>query len=82
MGTWNRRAYGLEKWRRGETKLYIIDWEFAGWAPFPWDALKATWLCVEEDDEWQKLVKSIFPDSCEYLDADWQWRSKGYVTLL
>ncbi|KAI0670468.1 hypothetical protein C8Q78DRAFT_992038 [Trametes maxima] len=33
---------GFEKWRLGTAPLALIDREYAGWPPAPWEALKAT----------------------------------------
>ncbi|KAI0353193.1 hypothetical protein OH77DRAFT_1512833 [Trametes cingulata] len=74
---------GLEKWRRGSTQLYLIDWEYAGWMPLPWEALKATWLVVDPDeDEWYRLMRQVFTESSEELDADWLWRLRSGITIL
>ncbi|KAF5325848.1 hypothetical protein D9611_000488 [Ephemerocybe angulata] len=74
---------GLDEWRAGRSRICLIDWEFAGWMPAPWDALKSTWLEVESGDTpWTQAVKRIFPNCDEYLDADWLWRSKSGVTMV
>ncbi|KAG2092518.1 protein kinase subdomain-containing protein PKL [Suillus discolor] len=73
---------GLNHWRSGGEKICIIDWEYAGWMPIFWDALKATWLECEPDTEWLQMMRTIFPDCIEELDADWQWRSRSRVTIL
>ncbi|KAG1845780.1 hypothetical protein C8R48DRAFT_779785 [Suillus tomentosus] len=53
-------------------KICIIDWEYAGWMPIFWDAFKATWLECEPATEWLQMMRMIFPDCIEELDADWQ----------
>ncbi|KAG2153910.1 protein kinase subdomain-containing protein PKL [Suillus clintonianus] len=73
---------GLNHWRSGGEKICIIDWEYAGWMPIFWDALKATWLEGEPDTEWLQMMRTIFPECIEELDADWQWRSRSRVTIL
>lgn len=73
---------GLANWRAGKSRVCIIDWQMAGWMPKPWEALKATFLVVSEEDEWMPTMRGVFPDSTEYLDADWQWRLHSNVTLL
>jgi hypothetical protein len=73
---------GLNHWRSGGEKICIIDWEYAGWMPIFWDALKATWLECDPDTEWLELMRTVFPDCIEELDADWQWRSRSRVTIL
>ncbi|KAA1477862.1 protein kinase subdomain-containing protein PKL [Dentipellis sp. KUC8613] len=74
---------GLEKWRSGSAPLCLIDWEFAGWAPQPWEALKATWLVIDpEEDEWYALMKEVFAEEEADLEADWLWRSKSGVTII
>lgn len=73
---------GLNAWRAGRSRICLVDWEMAGWMPAPWEALKATFLAVEEDDEWMTLMRRVFPASAEYLDADWQWRLHSNVTLV
>ncbi|KAI0074401.1 hypothetical protein K474DRAFT_1665397 [Panus rudis PR-1116 ss-1] len=75
---------GLERWRVGSTAVYLIDWEFAGWMPLSWEALKATFLVVdlEEDEIWYGMMKALFPESVPELEADWLWRSKSNITIL
>lgn len=41
---------GLDKWRRGDTRVVLIDWECAGWMPIYWEALKMSWLILEKDN--------------------------------
>ncbi|PPQ92604.1 hypothetical protein CVT25_007295 [Psilocybe cyanescens] len=66
---------GLELYRRGHSRLCIIDWEYAGWMPEPWEALKATRLiCDRNEEEWYRMMREVFPDQCEVLDAEWEWR--------
>ena len=62
--------------------MFLIDWEFSGWMPAPWEALKATWLCFDTDDEWLSLMKATFSEYSDVLDADWLWRSESGVTIL
>ncbi|KAI0369972.1 hypothetical protein BV20DRAFT_912680, partial [Pilatotrama ljubarskyi] len=60
---------GSDKWRAGSTQLYLIDWEFAGWTPLPWEALKATWLVVDpEEDDWYDMMMRVFRESLAELD--------------
>ncbi|OJT04533.1 hypothetical protein TRAPUB_4803 [Trametes pubescens] len=74
---------GLEKWRAGSESVVLIDWEYAGWMPLPWEALKATWLVVDRDeDEWYALMKEVFVDEEAELEADWLWRSKSRIVIL
>ncbi|TFY78210.1 hypothetical protein EWM64_g5802 [Hericium alpestre] len=73
---------GLEAWREGRSTVCLIDWEYAGWMPLPWDALKATWLCCEPENEWLAMMKGVFPESGAELEADWQWRLLSNVTIL
>jgi hypothetical protein len=65
---------GLENWRNGQSRVCIVDWEFAGWMPAPWEALKASFLLVDDDEEWLALIRDVFPAATQHLDADWQWR--------
>ncbi|OSD06729.1 protein kinase subdomain-containing protein PKL [Trametes coccinea BRFM310] len=74
---------GLERWRIGTAPLCLIDWEYAGWMPLCWEALKATWLVVDPDeDEWYGMMKRVFKESAAELEADWLWRSKSGITIL
>lgn len=74
---------GLRKWRSNTTAIYLIDWEYAGWMPLPWEALKATWMVCERDgDDWYEMMIDVFPESSAELEADWQWRSKSGTTIL
>jgi hypothetical protein len=73
---------GLARWRRGETMVCLIDWEMSGWMPLPWEALKATWLTFEPDDEWRMMMFSLFPDCQQELTADWEWRLRSNVTIV
>lgn len=73
---------GLDLWRKWLSALCIIDWEYAGWMPLPWEALKATWLSFDQDDDWYKMMVEVFPDSSEELAADWEWRLRSGVTIL
>ncbi|PFH49470.1 hypothetical protein AMATHDRAFT_63171, partial [Amanita thiersii Skay4041] len=72
---------GLNKWRNGPSRIHIIDWEFAGWMPLYWEALKATFMECEPDSEWTRLIREVFPECAMELDADWEWRSRSRVTL-
>ena len=65
---------GLEKWRRKGGRIAIIDWEYGAWTPPFWDALKAAWLSSSVD-EWYRIVKAIFPDYIEELEADSKWKT-------
>jgi len=40
---------GLANWKKGDQRVRIIDWKTAAWAPYYWDALKATWLEIKPD---------------------------------
>ena len=60
----------------------LIDWEMAGWMPLPWDALKATWLTFESDNEWRMMMFSLFPECQQELTADWEWRLLSNVTIV
>ncbi|KAL1951068.1 hypothetical protein VTO73DRAFT_217 [Trametes versicolor] len=74
---------GLEKWRAGSESAVLIDWEYAGWMPLPWEALKATWLITERDeDEWYTLMKEVFVEEEVELETDWLWRSKSRIVIL
>ncbi|PPQ92603.1 hypothetical protein CVT25_007296 [Psilocybe cyanescens] len=74
---------GLELYRRGHSRLCIIDWEYAGWMPEPWEAIKATWLVSDRDEEeWYRMMREVFPDQCEVLDAEWEWRTQLRITIL
>ncbi|KAF6761382.1 protein kinase subdomain-containing protein PKL [Ephemerocybe angulata] len=74
---------GLDEWRAGRSRICLVDWEFAGWMPAPWDALKSTFVeCESSDSPWIQTVKRILPNYDEYLDADWLWRSKSGVTMV
>ncbi|KAI0342943.1 hypothetical protein BDW22DRAFT_1407426 [Trametopsis cervina] len=73
---------GLEAWRNGQTRACLIDWEFAGWMPRPWEALKATFVVVHANSRWLQLIKDIFSGVEPYLDADWLWRSKSRVMFI
>ncbi|KAI1796763.1 protein kinase subdomain-containing protein PKL [Ganoderma leucocontextum] len=73
---------GLEEWRAGSTAVCLIDWEYAGWMPQPWDALKATWMAPSAQDEWFQLIKEVFPESSAELEADWLWRSRSRVPIV
>ncbi|KIJ60110.1 hypothetical protein HYDPIDRAFT_117571 [Hydnomerulius pinastri MD-312] len=59
----------------------IIDWEYAGWMPDFWDALKATWMC-DDDDLWLHFGRRVFREHDEELKADWEWRIRSQVTIL
>ncbi|KAH8091770.1 protein kinase subdomain-containing protein PKL [Cristinia sonorae] len=73
---------GLKCWRAGSTAVFLIDWEYSGWMPVPWEALKATWLCCDYENEWYVMMRRVFPESLVDLDADWEWRSKSRITIL
>ena len=74
---------GLARWRSGSTPLYLIDWEYSGWMPLPWEALKATWLvCDRDEEEWYGMMKEVFPESLEELEADWLWRTQSNIPIL
>ncbi|KAG6876717.1 hypothetical protein C0993_000892 [Termitomyces sp. T159_Od127] len=72
---------GLDHWRKGRSRIGIIDWEYAGWMPRYWDPLKATWIS-EREDEWFQIARLIFPEDVAYLDIDWEWRSRSGVQLV
>ena len=73
---------GLKDWRTGRSRICLIDWEQAGWMPVYWDALKATWMELEKDTEWFEMARRIFPEDRDFLDADWEWRSRSGITIL
>ncbi|KAI0755183.1 hypothetical protein C8Q80DRAFT_416807 [Daedaleopsis nitida] len=74
---------GLAQWRAGTTSLHLIDWELSGWMPLPWEALKATWLiCDHEEDEWYAMMQDVFPESSAELEADWLWRTQSNIPIL
>lgn len=73
---------GLQKWRSGASVVCLIDWEYAGWMPLPWDALKATWMTYSPEDEWYRMMKVVFPEANAELDADWLWRSRSRVPIV
>ncbi|RDX55418.1 protein kinase subdomain-containing protein PKL [Lentinus brumalis] len=73
---------GLASWRSGTTPVYLIDWEYSGWMPLPWDALKATWLICDWDEEWYAMMREVFPESSAELEADWLWRSQSGIPIV
>jgi thiamine kinase-like enzyme len=73
---------GLDAWRQGRTRVCLIDWEYAGWMPEPWDAIKAAMEECEADSEWLQVVRQIFPEQGPYLDAEWLWRSESRMMLI
>ncbi|EAU90983.2 protein kinase subdomain-containing protein PKL [Coprinopsis cinerea okayama7 len=73
---------GLSAWRRGKSRLCLVDWEYSGWMPAPWEALKATLMECEEDSEWLVTIRKALPEFKEYLDADWEWRSKSNMMIV
>ncbi|KAF8842342.1 protein kinase subdomain-containing protein PKL [Paxillus ammoniavirescens] len=73
---------GLHRWRSSGEMACILDWELAGWMPNFWDALKATWMCFEDDDVWLNLSRHVFPECDEELTADWEWRNRTRVTIV
>ncbi|TFK51169.1 hypothetical protein OE88DRAFT_1807980 [Heliocybe sulcata] len=74
---------GLSQRRRSNTALTIIDWEYSGWMPLPWEALKATWLvCDRDEEEWYGMMREVFPESLADLEADWLWRTKANIPIL
>ncbi|KAH7883399.1 protein kinase subdomain-containing protein PKL [Phlebopus sp. FC_14] len=73
---------GLNCWRTSGEMVCIIDWEYAGWMPIFWDALKATWMGVDVDDFWMQFGRRVFPEFIEELEADWEWRSRSQVLIL
>ncbi len=76
-------AGGLATWRANTTAIYLIDWEYAGWMPLPWEALKATWLVFDRDgDDWYEMMVDVFPESSAELEADWEWRSKSGIAIV
>lgn len=72
----------LDHWRATREPICIIDWETAGWMPLYWEALKATWLDHEEGTPWTNIIRDIFPECLEELDADWRWRYESNETIL
>ncbi len=73
---------GLQKWRSGATVVCLIDWEYAGWMPLPWDALKATWMTYGREDEWFQTMQVVFPAADAELEADWLWRSRSRIPIV
>ena len=74
---------GLTRWRSRSTPVCLIDWEYSGWMPLPWEALKATWLvCDRDEEEWYRLMQDVFPESEAELEADWLWRTKSNIPIL
>lgn len=73
---------GLEHWRRGQSRVCLVDWEYAGWMPLYWDALKATLLECDRDSDWMQVVCQLFPECIAELEIDWQWRSRSRVPLI
>ncbi|KAI0717995.1 protein kinase subdomain-containing protein PKL [Cerioporus squamosus] len=73
---------GLQRWRFGATVVCLIDWEYAGWMPLPWDALKATWMTYGPEDEWFRMMKVLFPEADAELEADWLWRSRSKIPIV
>ncbi|TFK20929.1 hypothetical protein FA15DRAFT_624719 [Coprinopsis marcescibilis] len=73
---------GLDAWRAGRSRVCIIDWEYAGWMPEPWDAIKSILILGEEDDPWLPFVKRVFPGYDEYLEAEMLWRSKSGMMII
>ena len=72
---------GVDKWKRGETRVVLIDWECAGWMPLYWDALEVGYQLFDTDDPYWEFLYSIFPESREVVQADYNWRSKSKITL-
>ena len=73
---------GLEQWRRDHKPLCIVDWEHAGWMPFPWEVLKATWLLFDQEEDWYKMMAEVFSESRTELEMDWQWRSRSGIPIV
>lgn len=73
---------GLEKWKGGETRVVLIDWECAGWMPIYWDALKMAYLIFDKDDPHWDFVYALFPESREMVEADYEWRSRSRITII
>lgn len=73
---------GVQDWRSGRSRVAIIDWEYAAWAPEHWDPLKSTLCCPYRDSDWVLSIRKIFPDSNAYLDAELLWREKSGVMLV
>ncbi|RPD64119.1 protein kinase subdomain-containing protein PKL [Lentinus tigrinus ALCF2SS1-7] len=73
---------GLQRWRSGATVVCLIDWEYAGWMPLPWDPLKATWMTYGPEDEWFRMMKVVFTEAHEELEADWLWRSRSKIPIV
>ncbi|KAH9945062.1 protein kinase subdomain-containing protein PKL [Epithele typhae] len=77
---------GLAGWRSGTAAVCILDWEFAAWAPRPWEALKATWLVMDREgpdaDPWFEMMEHVFPECIDEMEADWLWRCKSGITLV
>ncbi|KAH6913290.1 protein kinase subdomain-containing protein PKL [Coprinopsis sp. MPI-PUGE-AT-0042] len=73
---------GLEAWRKGGSRLCLIDWEYAGWMPEPWDAIKSILTVEGEEDPWFPFVKQVFPAYEEYVDVELLWRSKAGVMII
>lgn len=73
---------GLNAWREGKSRICLIDWEFSGWMPAPWEAIKATWIECDQDTEWMLAMRDAMPEFTEYMDVDWLWRSKSNIMLI
>lgn len=75
---------GLGHWRAGLSRICLLDWEYAGWMPVYWDALKMTWLEYDEerDGEWLRMARAVFPECEAELEADWEWRTRSTVLIL
>lgn len=73
---------GLSSWREGKSRLCLVDWEYSGWMPAPWEALKATFIECDPDTEWLVAIRKTLPEFSEYLNADWEWRSKSNMMLV
>ncbi|PIL36584.1 hypothetical protein GSI_00273 [Ganoderma sinense ZZ0214-1] len=74
---------GLVGWRSGSTPVHLIDWEYSGWVPLPWEALKATWLvCDRDEEEWYRMMRDVFLESLAELEVDWLWRTKSNIPIL
>ncbi|KAG7088071.1 hypothetical protein E1B28_012102 [Marasmius oreades] len=73
---------GLQNWREGQSRISFVDWEQAGWMPSYWDALKGTWLEFEKDTEWMRVMRAVFVEYNDILDADWEWRTRSQIPIL
>ena len=54
---------------REDSRITIIDWEFAGWYPSYWEYARAIFACGRWDDDWNEWV-----DIClDVYRNEWAW---------